>query len=346
MNYYNLPIKDLARVEQRLKTCFNISRSTFWKEISDLYYKLLNDAIVNIREERNLSAPEGLNEVLPLAYKKAFGSYLVLNDEQATIMNCVDGCLSIPFPEDKIEIAKRILSFLEKRLLGANASDADKDFYSAMCIVTILHFRPASNSYDMTGEYDLRNYQEFLRPDMLKTYIAMREARWSPNNWSVRIAFGDNPPITVNCEFVLDALDRYFEQELKDIESVEQAREELNSNYKIGRGRKNRAATPLPIGEYHSKDRNTYLWGIYHLAEGTVLRPKNRPTAEASLIQFIAEYFDLLNIPFISDGDTLIWNIEEGRNNIKSLIYTLVNKYKKIEDLLDIKDYKDPHRFL
>lgn len=177
----------------------------------------------------------------------------------------------------------------------------------------------------LKSEYN--KYALGVRPDMLQLYIALHEKRKSKRT-SVKISVGNNPPI------YLENDERWFENMLNDyldkylhIESLEEAKNELETLYSDQMGRK-------------SKDPyyNQIIMGTFKLLQENFLQSA---TGKATVEQckFICDYLRCVHILKPDDKNNNVNNMQSTINNFlatKTQAY-IPKTYKTSPDNNDTK---------
>lgn len=299
-----LSIKKLKQAESELIRCFDIDHTCFCEELQSLF------------TSKYMSVMDGSLQ-FPLDYSKdaiALDEYVWQHAEYDLI-------LLIP---DTVDF--KISKFLEQYF--KSTKEGDRLVMQTLEILTLVHYR---NSRTVMTDWDgvvedYNKYAWFIRPDMLKLYIALNTDRKYKDE-KVRIALHDNPPIHLNNfeHWFETVLSRYLDRYL-GVTSVDEAQQELDEIYGKKKGKR-----------FCNKLATEYMWGIYHLLENSEsLNTRNKRAVSRKVCEFIITYLEFIGIPMITENSTLPDEID----TVKGQLTYLLSHYPTIQDLKKDKIYK------
>lgn len=299
-----LSIKKLKQAESELMRCFDIDHACFCDELQSLF------------TSKYMSVKDG-NLQFPSDYSKD----AIALDEYVWQRAEYDLILLIPDTVD-LNISKFLERYFKSKKVG------DRQVMQTLEFLTCVHYRNSRvvmTDWDAEVE-DFYKYARFIRPDMLKLYIALNTDRKFKDE-KVRIALHDNPPIHLDNfeQWFETVLSRYLDRYL-GVTSVGEAQQELDEIYGKKKGKR-----------FDNKRATEYMWGIYHLLENSEsLNTRNKKAVSRKVCEFIINYLEYIGIPMIPENSTLPDEID----TVKGQLTYLLSHYATIQDLKNDKIFK------
>lgn len=297
-----VPLGSIRKHENELKRCFGYSLVDFNYELMEQYTSF-----------QTIYANSHNNKLATLSYEDFCNG---LSD---------DIILDVEIP-DQADPDDIIDWLLQEKYLNPNE---DESILEIIRIITILYYRKqVVQPFDKTlVEGDYRAYTEFVRPDMLNLYIALRAPKVRGASNQVKVSFNGNSPVLLEnkTDWISLVLNRYLGQYL-GVKSVEDAEKELAVLYTKTTGNKMK-----------NKEASSYMWGLAHLLQHSSFSKSEKFSVSKKMSRFIAEYLTQVGII-----DKLQENFDY--ENIRGQINYLVKQFDSIEDLFDYRDYLlSPH---
>ena len=169
------------------------------------------------------------------------------------------------------------------------------------------------------AEDDYMQYAVGVRPEMLKLYIALHEAR---DTDTIKIRFGKGKPVEVDSmvPWLRDEIKEYLHKFL-GVASIREAKQELLMNY------------TNKVGAPHNWQINQYAWGIYTMLEDTgFISSQTKGNVSRKQAKFIEDFLTAIHLIDVEG------NIDA--NNIRSRLNNLIKNYDSIEDITEEMRYK------
>lgn len=297
-----VPLGSIRKHENELKRCFGYSLVDFNNELMEQYTSF-----------HTIYANSHNNKLPNLSFEDFCNG---LSD---------DFILDVEVP-DQADPDDIIDWLLQEKYLNPNE---DESILEIIRIITILYYhKQVEQPFDAAlAEGDYRAYTEFVRPDMLNLYIALRAPKVRGASNQVKVSFNGNSPVLLEnkTDWITFALNRYLGQYL-GVKSVEDAEKELAVLYVKTTGNKMK-----------NKDASLYMWGLAHLLQHSSFSKSEKFSVSKKMSRFIAEYLTQVGII-----DKLQENFDY--ENIRGQINYLVKQFDSIEDLFDYRDYLlSPH---
>ena len=291
------PMATFKEIEPTLKKCFNIDRHTSVLE------KCISESFT-ANELKKVKIPE---------------TYLLEDDRCDIFAYSMDYAESIRIPISETCSTKDFNIFCQ-----SNNVEYGSSLYATLAFM--LLFNDTSNKKYSTDldreEQENSKYDLYVRPELLKSYIALKENK---NLESITIRFNSSKSsksivVDQNVPWFREAFERYLHIYL-GVADIREAKREYLMNYAHKEGAPN------------NWKLNRYIWGIYNLLEETgTIKAKTKKTASRKQAKFIEDY--LLAIGLIN-SDSLI-----DANNIRSRLNSLMKNYDSIEELTEELRYK------
>ena len=291
------PMTTFKEIEPTLKKCFNIDRHTSVLE------KCISESFT-ANELKKVKIPE---------------TYLLEDDRYDIFAYTMDYAESIRIPLSE--------TFdLEEFQIFCQSYNIEGDTLLFDTLVFMHLFNDTSNKKYSTDldreEQENSKYDLYVRPELLKSYIALKENK---NLKSITIRFNSSKSsksivVDQNIPWFREAFERYLHIYL-GVADIREAKREYLMNYAHKEGAPN------------NWKLNRYIWGIYNLLEETgTIKAKTKKTVSRKQAKFIEDY--LLAIGLIN-SDSLI-----DANNIRSRLNSLMKNYDSIEELTEELRYK------
>lgn len=197
--------------------------------------------------------------------------------------------------------------------------------------VLIYFYEEAKITTDTMSECEASNaelmqYQQYVRPDLLKLYLALHSPNKPKLEKKVQVSFYDNTVCTLDnqMDWIIYALDKYLQEHL-GVDSSKEAQEELNALY----GKKSGVQLQNPY-------LTLYMHGLYHLLEkSTLIKKKGQlPNRVVKLISQI-----LCQIGFLIEDEDLSFEIMKVR------IRQSITRYNAPNDILRYQNYQVPKNY-
>lgn len=219
----SFPINTLKRLEPELIRCFGIDHTDFNEELINLF---TSEFVLCKDGKPHVPADYSKDELPPEEY--AWGH----TEHDLTIL--------VP-DSSNLNVAQFLEQFLNKKKKG------DMLAIQILELLTLVHYRNSRvvmTDWDAEVE-DYYKYARFIRPDMLKLYIALNTDTKSKGE-QVRISLHNNPPIHLDNfeQWFETVLSRYLDRYL-GVTSVGEAQQELDEIYGKKKGKRfdNKLAT-------------------------------------------------------------------------------------------------------
>lgn len=160
---------------------------------------------------------------------------------------------------------------------------------------------------EMQNIIDNIDYSEYIRPDMLQLYDFINDWRKQPQNEKVVLKCGAKTlELNNHRNWIFTAINRYLDEHLK-VSSVEQAKEELKTNYSTKTGRK-----------VSNRYQSAVIYGVSCIFQ----KFTNSQSVSNQLCRFIRDYLKYLGMP-ITDDD---FEDNDQLSLIKAKIYEFRKK--------------------
>jgi hypothetical protein len=312
----------LIEVQPILERCFGFSLSSLESEISNYYFRTYQDEANKVILDECRSS----GGIDPFLFFSKTNGILGIEIEEG-------------FP--LIELKEYLELLFKNDTLTINA---------AFFISVIYSHNKLKESSIIMDDFDYEEnqilvYQKFIRPEMLKLFIALKQPRRKTLNkyydntglsTEITCKFFGNSPIKIdNTELwmeqaLLEYLDKYL-----GVKSIEEAEKELLQLYM------------KKVGRSDDKETTIFKWGLFQLIKGSSLQG-NSKTITSKSAEFILEILKFNNMVDITDLDNIPkedvksrdkWHKQMQRNLRSELNYYIKNDLT-LDEIIDLKSYK------
>ncbi len=197
--------------------------------------------------------------------------------------------------------------------------------------VLIYFYEETKNTTDTMNECEasdaeLEQYQKFVRPDLLKLYLALHTPKNPKLEKPIQVRFYGDSLCTLDnkMDWIISVLEEYLREHL-GIDSTEQALAELNALY----GKKSGV-------QLQNHYLTLYMHGLYHLLEKSTLI-KKKGQLPNRVVTFISQI--LSQIGLLIEDEDLSFEIMKVR------IRQSITRYNTPNDILRYQNYQVPKNY-
>lgn len=284
----------LFQYESEMERCFG-------DFIVSYYSQLRNFACLRFRQYECFEDIP-VKELKMVHYK----SYIPASFDIQAFNHLLDDYLSLPGKDRKIRTAIEnavLIYFFEEKMITTD----------------IMNESEASDA-------ELEQYQKFVRPDLLKLYLALHSPNKPKLEKKVQVSFYDNTVCTLDnqMDWIIYALDKYL-QEYLGVDSTKDAQKELNALY----GKKSGVQLQNPY-------LTLYMHGLYHLLEKSTLI-KKKGQLPSRVVKLISQILSQIGLLIEDEG----LSFEKTKVRIRQSI----TRYNTPNDILRYQNYQVPKNY-
>lgn len=210
--------------------------------------------------------------------------------------------------------------------------EKDRKIRTAIENAVLIYFYEEANNTTVTmseceaSNAELEQYQKFVRPDLLKLYLALHSPKNPKLEKPIQVRFYGDSLCTLDnkMDWIINVLEEYLREHL-GIDSTEQALAELNALY----GKKSGVQLQNPC-------LTLYMRGLYHLLEKSTLI-KKKGQLPNRVVTFISQF--LSQIGLLIEDEDLSFEIMKVR------IRQSITRYNTPNDILRYQNYQVPKNY-